>query len=67
MDLRAGANEVRFGGFAMSPFVGVTNLFDARYNTSVTANANQGRYFEPGPGQGVYFGASISLDGWPGG
>ncbi len=67
IDLRAGANDVRFGALALSPFVGVTNLFDNRYNTSVTANANQGRYFEPGPGHGIYFGASISMDQWPGG
>ncbi|MEX2530462.1 MAG: TonB-dependent receptor [Gemmatimonadota bacterium] len=61
VDLRAGINEVAFRGFDFSPFVGLTNVFDEKYNTSVVVNATGGRYFEPGPGQTMYMGASL---GW---
>lgn len=56
-DLRAGLGERRVGGVAVSPFVGVTNLLDKEYNTSVVINAAGGRYFEPGPKRKLYAGA----------
>jgi iron complex outermembrane recepter protein len=55
-DLRAGLESVRLRGLDLSPFVGVTNLFDAEYNASVVINATANRFFEPGPGRAVYFG-----------
>lgn len=61
-DLRAGGNEIPLGPARLSPFLGVTNLFDIRYNTSVVVNAARERYFEPGPGRGVYFGAAIAFE-----
>lgn len=61
LDLRAGANEVGWGGVRFSPFVGVTNVFDVAYVSSVAVNAFGGRHFEPGPGRGVYLGASLAL------
>jgi iron complex outermembrane recepter protein len=61
VDLRAGINELRLLGFDLSPFVGLTNVFDEEYNTSVVVNATGGRYFEPGPGRAMYMGASL---GW---
>ncbi len=60
-DVRVGGNDVEFAGLRFSPFAGVTNLFDAIYNTSVTANAFEGRFFEPGPGRGLYVGAAIAF------
>jgi len=61
MDLRAGANEVNLLGIRLSPFAGVTNVFDRAYNTSVVVNAVGDRYFEPGPGRSVYMGGSIAV------
>lgn len=61
VDLRAGANEVNLLGIRLSPFLGVTNLFDQAYNTSVVVNAVGERYFEPGPGRSVYMGSSIAV------
>lgn len=61
-DFRAGGNEIPMGPLRFSPFLGITNLFDNHYNTSVIANAARERYFEPGPGRGVYFGAAIAIE-----
>jgi iron complex outermembrane recepter protein len=61
MDVRAGANEVNIFGLRLSPFIGVTNILDREYNTSVVANALGGRHFEPGPGRSVYFGSSMAV------
>ncbi|MBI4521390.1 MAG: TonB-dependent receptor [Gemmatimonadetes bacterium] len=58
-DVRAGLRERRIGSLDVSPFIGVTNLFDRKYNTSVTINAFGGRYYEPGPGTKVYVGGDI--------
>ncbi len=61
VDFRAGANEVNLFGLRLSPFIGVTNLFDRQYNTSVVVNAQGGRHFEPGPGRSLYFGSSFAV------
>lgn len=60
-DVRAGLDQVRRGRFRLTPFVGVTNLFDQLYNTSVVVNAFGRRYFEPGPGRAVYAGLRLAL------
>jgi iron complex outermembrane receptor protein len=36
------------GRFALEPVVGVDNVFDRHYATSVIVNATRNRYFEPG-------------------
>lgn len=59
VDLRAGFDEVSFGGFSIEPFVGVTNVFDEEYITSPSVNHAAGRYFEPGPGRAAYVGGQI--------
>ena len=61
LDFRAGANEVNILGLRLSPFFGVTNLLDVEYNTSVVANALEGRHFEPGPGRSFYAGSSVAV------
>lgn len=61
IDVNAEAERVRLGGMDISPFVGVTNLFDRAYNTSVTVNAFGGRYYEPGPGRALYGGATLRV------
>jgi iron complex outermembrane receptor protein len=61
LHLRAGTDELRAGGLALKPFVGVSNVFDKAYNSAVTVNAFGGRYFEPGPGRTFHFGLSAAV------
>ena len=44
-----------------SPFIGVTNLFDQGYVSSVVLNAVGGRYYEPAPGRTIYVGLGFAL------
>jgi iron complex outermembrane receptor protein len=53
---RAGVRDVRVGDLAFAPHIGVLNLFDRAYNTSVVVNAFGGRYYEPGPPRSLYAG-----------
>ena len=62
LDLRAGGRDVRAGPLRLSPFVGLTNLTDERYVTSVVVNAFGGRFFEPGPARGFYAGATVAME-----
>ena len=62
VDLRFGASAIGAGNMRISPFVGITNLTNVRYATSVVVNAFGGRYFEPGPDRGGYVGLSIAWD-----
>lgn len=50
--------QLRFGAAAI--FGGLSNIFGANHNTSVTINAAGGRYFEPAPGRTVYAGVAVS-------
>jgi len=56
--LRAGVRDLRLGAVHLTPHVGVLNLFDREYNTSVVVNAFGGRYYEPGPPRSVYGGVT---------
>lgn len=40
----------------LTPFAGVSNLFDREYNSSIVINAAGRRWFEPGPGRVIHFG-----------
>jgi iron complex outermembrane receptor protein len=53
------AVPVRLGRLRGSALLGVTNLADSRYVTSVVVNAFGGRYYEPGPGRSLYLGFTI--------
>lgn len=44
-----------------SVFVGINNLFDARYNANTRINAAFGRYFEPGAPMNVFGGLRIRM------
>jgi len=55
--LRLG-HDFGFGPWRLSPFVGVSNLFDEDYNQNVILNATGARYFEPAPARNVYGGIS---------
>jgi iron complex outermembrane recepter protein len=61
-DLRAGFNDLRLGQVTLSPFGGITNIFDKDYNTSVAINAFGGRFFESGPGRSFYFGGNLRVE-----
>ncbi len=54
--LRLGVRDIRAGGIVLTPNLGVLNLFDRDYNTSVVVNAFGGRFYEPGPPRSVYGG-----------
>ena len=48
-------------GAEVQPFINVNNLFNTRYNGSVTVNAFGGRYFEPAPGRSWQAGISVNF------
>ncbi|HJQ20575.1 MAG TPA: TonB-dependent receptor [Gemmatimonadaceae bacterium] len=58
---RVGLQHVRAGGLQFSPNIGVLNLFDRLYNTSVVVNAFGGRYYEPGPPRSLYAGLDATF------
>ncbi len=45
----------------VQPFIDINNLFNTRYNGSVTVNAFGGRYFEPAPGRSWQAGISVDF------
>lgn len=49
-------NEFRLDDIALSPFVGINNLFNENYNGNVAINAFGNRYFEPAPTRNIYGG-----------
>jgi iron complex outermembrane receptor protein len=59
-DLRLSA-KAPLGGWELLPYVGVDNLFSARYNGSVVPNAFGERYYEPTSDASLYFGVSVGL------
>jgi iron complex outermembrane receptor protein len=61
-DLRAGAT-LTLGITRLSPFVGVNNLWNARYVGSVTINGFGGRVLEPAAGRNVYVGVEVGGKG----
>jgi iron complex outermembrane recepter protein len=61
VELRAGGDLVHVGRWRTRVYGGVTNLFDARYNTAVVVNAFGGRYFEPGPGRALFIGVGTAM------
>ena len=54
--------DASMGGVTYSPFVGINNLFDERYNSNIRINAFGGRFFEPGPGRNAYAGVAVNFD-----
>jgi iron complex outermembrane receptor protein len=61
VNARLGGSAIALGSIELSPFVGLQNIMDARYMSSVTVNAFGGRFYEPGPGRTFYAGASIAV------
>lgn len=63
--VRAGLTQVRWARLSGSPFFGVENLLDRKYNSSVVVNAAGGRYYEPGPGRTLYVGLDLTVEPAP--
>ncbi|MGH7806680.1 MAG: TonB-dependent receptor family protein [Thermodesulfobacteriota bacterium] len=59
-NLRIGYQKRLFQHWEISPFLGLNNIFDEKYNSSVRVNAAAGRFFEPAPGFNMYGGASLA-------
>jgi iron complex outermembrane receptor protein len=57
-NLRFGWNGAS-GDMNLQPFVGINNLWDRNYISSVTINGTFGRVFEPAPGRVVYVGMEV--------
>jgi iron complex outermembrane receptor protein len=55
LDLRLGY-DASVGRIEILPLIGINNLFDARYNSSVVVNASRGNFYEPAPGRNYYAG-----------
>jgi iron complex outermembrane receptor protein len=58
---RAGLRDLSVGALTFEPHIGVFNLLDRRYMTSVVVNAFGGRFYEPGPPRSVYAGLSAKF------
>jgi iron complex outermembrane receptor protein len=59
------AGTLELADTRFEPFVGLNNLFDERYFSSVVINAAGARFFEPAPGRNVYLGVSVRIGSWP--
>jgi iron complex outermembrane receptor protein len=60
-NLRIG-HRFRLGRFTITPFLGVNNLFDRKYQGNVRINAARERYFEPAPERNFYGGLGLRYD-----
>ena len=58
VDLRFG-RVFQFIQFGLNVFVGLNNVFDTRYNSSIVPNAFGNRFFEPAPGRSWYGGVTF--------
>jgi iron complex outermembrane receptor protein len=59
-DVRVGSTRLEVGNAVLAPFVGIANLLDEEYNSSVVPNAFGGRYYEPAPGRTFQFGFGVT-------
>ncbi|GAK97916.1 TonB-dependent receptor [Nonlabens tegetincola] len=54
-----GSYKFQLSGVSLTPFAGINNLFDQKYNDNIRINAFGGRYFEPAPGFNTYAGLRV--------
>jgi iron complex outermembrane receptor protein len=59
-NFRLGGTAV-FGKPWLAPVIGVQNLFDRKYVSSVSINAAGGRYYEPAPGRAYFVGLTAAV------
>ena len=55
-DLRLGLKQSFWEGY-----LGINNVFDTRYNSSIVPNAFGDRFFEPGSGRMIYIGVGLHV------
>jgi iron complex outermembrane recepter protein len=60
VNARLGGTAV-FGKPWFAPVVGVQNVFDRKYVSSVSINAAGGRYYEPAPGRAYFVGLTAAV------
>jgi len=53
MNLRAGGTAL-FGRPWLAPTIGLQNVFDKRYVSSVAINAAAGKFYEPSAGRALF-------------
>ncbi len=56
-----GGYRATFKQWAIEPFAGVNNLFDAQYNSNVQLNAAANRFYEPASGRYIYGGVKVGF------
>ena len=61
VNLRLGSRH-EIGSMVLSPFLGISNALNERYNANVRLNAFGGRYFEAGPGRNYYAGVNFKFN-----
>ena len=59
LGLHGGRPAARMGDVDVQPFVGIDNLLDERYTSSVLTDAFRGRYYRPSPGREIYGGFTL--------
>lgn len=62
VDLRL-RGETGLGAWRVRPYLGVDNVLDERYNSSVVPNAFGDRFYEPAPGRTFFVGAELVSPG----
>ncbi len=58
-NLRLGLESEIGRSMVVSPFIGVNNLLDERYNANVRINAAGSRFYEPAPGRNLFAGVTL--------
>jgi iron complex outermembrane receptor protein len=61
IDVRAGIHQLALGWLGLGPYLGISNLLNTEYNSSVVVNAFAGRYYEPGPPRSLWLGVHIQM------
>ncbi len=54
--------QIKTGKIKITPFFGINNILNTKYNDNIRINALDGRYYEPGPGLNIYGGARFLLE-----
>ena len=61
LDLTFGHKALKLQQITFRPFLGIRNLTDETYSSSVVVNAFGGRFFEPAAGRTFQFGLNVSI------
>ena len=56
-----GGFKIKSNTVVFTPFFGINNLFDVKYNDNIRINAFGNRYYEPAPGRQFYGGLRINM------